>query len=506
MLASLPITNCDKKPLDLASAQRQVSAMVRSRIALLIAVALPAQACTVGPNYAPPASASLAVPPAYSTPGTQGQAADLQQWWTSLDDPQLTAIIDLALKQNLDIAQAVARLRQARESLIQTRADLLPGVSASAGYSRNINLKGQSFGSVTNSGIVNQNFSLSADVSYQVDLFGGIRRGVEAARGSYQASQFDLARVQTSIASEVARNYIIARSAQASIAIARNSLAIQDDNLEIAGFRVQAGLVSSLDVEQSRAQRAQTAAQIPSLEQSFQSAANRLGVLTGQAPGALKEQLAATAPIPQGSGEVPVGVPADILRLRPDVRAAERQLASATAQIGVAQAQLYPALAIGGSISTNSGALSGLADVITGRVFASIAQTIFDGGRNRSIVRSRRAAVDGAFAAYKSTVLNALEDVENALTALHTAEAREREFAVALDASNNAAILARSQYRAGLSDITTLNNTESSLLSAQSGLSNARADRAQALVHLYLALGGGWDSAVPPVPPETPKG
>lgn len=454
--------------------------------------------CAVGPNYRAPAPATLAVPPAYSTPATAGAVPDLQRWWERFDDPQLNAAVDLALKQNLDIAQAVARLRQAREQLIQSRASLFPSVGANASYSRNINIRGRTFGQITNAGIVNENYALSGDVSYTADIFGGVRRSVESARGSYQASGYNLAQVQATIASEVARNYILARAAQASIAIARGSLAIQDDNLEIAGFRVQAGLVSSLDAEQSRSQRAQTAANIPSLQQQFEQAANRLGVLTGQAPGALKAELEAARPIPLGANTVPVGVPADVLRLRPDVMAAERTLAAATAQIGVAKAALLPQLTLSGSISSNASSINALTDIITGRVFGQLAQTIFDAGRNRSVVRARRAQAEESFAAYKSTVLQALEDVENALTALATAEARQRELLVAAEASENAAVLARSQYRAGLTDITTLNNTESALLTARSGLNDARSAQAQALVQLYLALGGGWNPAAPP--------
>lgn len=482
---------------------------VRNSLARPLLVALSVapllQACAVGPNYRPPAPATLGVPPAFATPAEPGARPDLQRWWTSFDDPQLTAIVDLALKQNLDIAQAVSRLRQARESLVQQRTSLFPSVGANGSYSRNINIRGQTFGQITNAGIVNENYALSADVSYTADIFGGVRRSVEAARGNYQSSGYSLAQVQASIASEVARNYILARAAQANLAIARGSLAIQDDNLEIAGFRVQAGLVSSLDAEQSRAQRAQTATNIPTLQQSFEQATNRIGVLTGQAPGALKDQLTAAQPIPTGPNAVPVGIPADILRQRPDVLAAERTLAAATAQIGVARAQMLPQLTLGGSISTNASSINALTDIITGRVFGQIAQTIFDAGRNRSVLRSSRAAAEGAFAAYKSTVLVALEDVENALTALATAQARQRDFAIAAEASNNAAILARSQYRAGLTDITTLNTLETSLLSAQNGLSNARSDQAQALVRLYLALGGGWDSNAPPPTAEPLK-
>lgn len=478
--------------------------MLRSQRVFIIAIALTAQGCAAGPNYHAPQPAVLAVPDAYTTPaGADGATGDNRQWWLNFNDSVLDGIVDAALKNNLDIAQAVARLRQARESLVQQRSALFPSVSGSAGYSRNIDIKGRTFGTVTNAGITNENYSLGADVSYQLDIFGGNRRAAQSAKRSYEASGYSLAQVQASIASEVARNYILARAAQASTAIAQGSLKIQDENLEIAGYRAQAGLVSSLDAEQSRAQRAQTAAQVPVFEQSFNSAANRLGVLTGQAPGSLRQRLAETAPIPKGPEAVPVGIPGDIIRLRPDVRAAERTLAAAVAQIGVAQAQFYPQFSIGGSITSNANTFSSLGDIITGRVFANIAQTIFDAGRTKSVVRARRAAAEQAFASYKSTVLTALEDVENGMTALRTAQARQREFEIASDASNNAAILARSQYRAGLTDITTLNAAEAALLSAESGLSNARSDQAQALVQLYLALGGGWDPAAPP-PTATP--
>jgi NodT family efflux transporter outer membrane factor (OMF) lipoprotein len=470
-----------------------LSGMKRSRIALMLTVVLPLQACMVGPNYKPPASASLGVPDAYSGPATTGTLPDISTWWTSFGDAEMTSIIDRARRDNLDIAQAVARLKQAREGLVQARASLLPTVSGSAGYSRNL----------LDSVGPRDNFSIGADASYQADIFGGTRRSIEAARATEQASGYDLATVQTSIASEAARNYILARQYQAALKIARDSLAIQDDNLEIAGFRVQAGLVSSLDQEQARAQRAQTAAQIPTIEQNEAAAVNRLGVLTGQAPGALKAELEAVQPIPVGPADIPTGIPGDVLRQRPDVRSAERTLGAATAQIGVQKAALYPALNITGNIGTSASALGSIANVITGSLFAGLTQLIFDGGRTRSRVRSQEAAAQGALAAYKSTVLTGLEDVENALQALQAAKQRQREFAVALDASNAAAILARSQYRAGLTDITTLNNSEAALLSAQNGLNGARGDQAQAMVALYLALGGGWDATKPP---ELPQG
>lgn len=315
---------------------------------------------------------------------------------------------------------------------------------------------------------------------------------MEATRARYEAAGFDQATILLTVQGEVAQNYVLARALQAQIANARASVALQDDNLEIAGFRVQAGLVSSLDVEQARQQRAQTAATIPQLEQQLNQALSRLGVLTAQAPGALKPELAAPRPIPTGPREVAAGIPADTLRRRPDVRAAERQLAAATAEIGVAQAALYPALAFSGNINTNSSSFGNLGEAITGSLFAGLTQAIFNGGRLRSQVRGARAAADVAFAAYRGTVLVALEDVENALVARRSAEAREREFAVALDAARNFALLSRSQYRAGLTDFTTLAQAEAALLSAQNGLTQARSDAAVATVQLFSALGGGW--------------
>lgn len=480
-------------------------------IVLLTLIAVPLAGCTVGPDYRPSSAAQLGVPPAYSVAAQQSAQADLRRWWTAFDDPLLARLVDQAATQNLDVAQAVTRLRQAREALVQSRASLLPSVSAGGSASRSEPLRGQSTQVTLPDGTVtsfsqggNSSFSLGADVNYQADLFGGVRRGVQSSRAELDASGYDYATVLVSIQGEIARNYILARAAQAQLANARESLAIQDDNLEIAGFRVQAGLVSSLDQEQARASRAQTAASIPSIEASYNSAVSRLGVLTGQAPGALKGEMAAPRPIPQGPASVAVGIPADTLRQRPDIRSAERSLAAAVARIGVAQAQLYPQLSLGGSIDAGASNLTSIFDVITGRLFASIAQTIFDAGRTRSQVRSAQAAADGAFLAYKQTVLVALEDVENAVVAFQAAQRREREFTIALDAANNSAILSRSSYRAGLADFLTLSQSEASLISARNGLVQARSDRAAALIQLYLALGGGWDAAAVPSPATVP--
>jgi len=482
--------------------------MFRSRILLATALGSTLAACTVGPNYKPATPAELGVPGGYSVNTPERTPDDITHWWGNFDDPMLAQLVEQSQTTNLDIAQAVARLKQAHEALIQSRAQLLPQVTGSAGYNKSFDVTGASTVTLPDGTITTisrgsgQSFSLGADVSYQVGLFGEVRRTVEASKAQYESSGYDYATVLLSTESEVARNYVLARLYQAQLANANDSLKIQDDNLQIAGWRVQAGLVSSVDQEQARAARAQTAAGIPTIEQNYNAAVSRLGVLTGQAPGALKDQLEAVKPIPKGPADVATGIPADTLRQRPDVRAAERNLASATAQIGVAKAALYPALAISGNLNTDAASIGNIFSIITGSLFAGLTQAIFNGGRLHAQVRSNEAAAEGAFAAYKSTVLSGLEDVENAVVALDAAKQRAADYAVAYDAANNSALLARLQYRTGLTDFTTLNTAESSLLSARNGVSQAQADQAEALIQLYLALGGGWDSTQVPQAPQ----
>ena len=445
-------------------------------------------ACTVGPNYRPPAPESLSVPHTYYRRPAEAASADLARWWERFDDPLLTRLIDEATAGNLDLAAASARLTQARESLVQARAGLVPTVTGSAGAGRTVG-----------AGNDHNSFSLGADAAWEADLFGRIRRGIEAARADAEVSWYDREALRVAIAAEVATNYVDARLAQEQLAIARDTLAIADDNLQIATWRRQAGLVSSLDVEQARAARAQNAASIPNIENAFASATYRIAVLTGRAPGALTDELSAAKPIPKGPQDVAVGIPADTLRQRPDVRAAERSLAAATARIGVAEAQLLPDLRLSGNIGTSAGSIGGLFNAITGGIFSSLSQTLFDGGRLRSQLRSQRAATEAALATYHQSVLTSLEDVENALNALRAARLRQVQFAIALEAASNSALLARAQYRSGLTDFQQLLTAESSLLSARDGVAASRGDEALALVQLYRALGGGWDSTAAPL-------
>ncbi|MCG2841527.1 efflux transporter outer membrane subunit [Sandaracinobacter sp. RS1-74] len=454
-------------------------------LGLAVFLSLGVAGCATGPDYKAPLSADLGVPASYA--GRQAAPlaeAELANWWTRFGDPALNALVEQAVAANLDIAQAEARLRQAREASVQAGAGLLPSLGASAGGGRNFN---------SSSGD-NNSFSLGLDASWQADLFGGTRRGVEAARADEAASRYSLASVRVAIVAEVVTNYIQLRLAQEQLRIAGANVGHQRENRNIAGWRVQAGLVSSLDEQQARVQLAQTEASIPAIEGNLAGALNRLAVLTGQAPGAATQALEAPAPIPEPPAGISAGIPADTLRQRPDVLGAERSLAAATARIGVAEAQLLPSLGISGNIGTSALRPGGLFDIVTGALFASLGQTIFDGGARRSQMRSQQAAVDGAFASYRQTVLGALEDVENALVAGQAAERRTGQFAEAADAANNSALLARLQYQSGLTDFQTLLTAEQSLLSASNSLAGSRAEEALAVVQLYNALGGGWQT------------
>ncbi|WP_069066498.1 efflux transporter outer membrane subunit [Sphingobium sp. RAC03] len=475
---------------------------MRYRFAGICGTALSLSACAVGPDYRPPQAVSMGVPATYyQNVGTPQNEADLAIWWTRLNDPTLSALIDTAIANNLDIVQAQARLRQARESLAQTNAAFLPQLNASGNGGKNYRSQAggtrvDDSGNVISTGASNWSSSYSANTSasWQIDLFGELSRSAEAARAELAGSGYDLATVRMTIISELVTNYVQARLAQEQLRIARETQQVQQDNFDIAGWRLQAGLVSSLDEQQARAQLAQTRASIPQQEANLRGSLNRIAVLTGQAPGEATRTLETPAPIPTATSQIALGIPADTLRQRPDVRSAERALAAATARIGVAEAQLYPSLGISGNLGTTSNAFSDLFSLITGGLFANVSQVIFDGGRLASQVRSQRAATDAAFAAYKQSVLTALEDVENAMASLASARARQAEFTIAYDASNNAALLARSQYQAGLIDFQTLSNSETTLLNARNSLATARSDEILAIARLYDALGGGWQS------------
>lgn len=474
-----------------------------SRVGLLVLAVAMLGACAplgpVGPDYKAPA---VSVPAVWSValPDNAQPAPDagagVVRWWRQFDDAQLDALIDEALTGSLDLRLATARLRQARASRAQAVGGLFPTVSASTGVSRS----GSSdlISPLPASTIYDAGF----DARWELDLFGGARRGIEAASADQAASEASLDNVRVSLVAEVAQNYVELRSYQRRLAIARDNLASQDETLQITGWRYQAGMASSADVEQARASREQTRATIPDLDVGRAAAENRLAVLLGRNPGALREQLAGQRPFPALPAAVATGIPADVLLRRPDLIAAERALAAETARVGQRLAQRFPSLNLGASFGWQAYSVATLGGGSLARaVSGTLAATLFDGGRLRAAVDIQSAAQEQALIAYQRGVLVALEEVEHALASYAAGRERVAARRAAAEAARNAAALSRQLYQSGLADFQKVLDTDRTRLAAEDGLALAEAGMRTSLIKLYKALGGGWErSAAPALP------
>ncbi|MEP7011757.1 MAG: efflux transporter outer membrane subunit [Acidobacteriota bacterium] len=454
---------------------------------LASAALLALASCAVGPNYRAPTPAELHAPETWASPLPEGAAAgDLSAWWQQLGDPVLTGLIEDSLAASPDLDLARARLREARARRKLAAAGLLPTVDASASASAS-----------RSNGSSGEHYDAGFDAAWEPDVFGGGRRSIEAAGADLESSEASLHDTQVSLVAEVALNYVDVRSLQSRIDIAQENLKRQGETLDLTGWRFQAGLVSQLDVDQARAAREQTRAQIPTLQTSLEAAKNRLAVLLGQAPGAIEDRVAESAPIPPVPQQVTVAIPADVLRQRPDVRAAERTLAAQTARIGVAEAARYPNLRLSGSLGVGGISLAALTGgtSLAHSLALSVAETIFDGGRLAQQVEIQKAGEQQALASYRSTVLLALEEVENALVSLARTRERREALRLADESARSAADLARQRYSTGLSDFQTVLDAERTELSTADNLKTTEADLTTALIQLYKALGGGWSAS-----------
>jgi NodT family efflux transporter outer membrane factor (OMF) lipoprotein len=456
--------------------------------ALLLLLGL--SGCTaIGPAYQMPA---LPVPATWSGMAAQ-PAEDISAWWQRLQDPNLDQLIGQALVASPDLHAAQARLREARARRQLAGAEQSASINASAAASQSKNSQNSGGGSTRNL------FNAGFDASWEPDVFGATRRGIEAAEADLQASAASLDNTRVSLVAEVARNYVELRSYQARLGIARANLASQSETLQLTEWRAQAGLGSSLEVEQARGNRAQTRAQIPSLETGLMEAEHRLALLLGQAPASLHAQWVQVAALPRIADTLAVGIPADTLRRRPDVRAAERKLAAETARIGVAEAARYPNFTLSGSVGLDALRAGDLfsSGALGHSLLASVAGTLFDGGRLRSRVEIQNAVQEQALANYQSTLLTALQEVEDALVGLSKSRERQDALGSAAEAARNAALLARQRYASGMIDFQTVLDSERSLLSIEDSLAVADAARVTALIQLYKALGGGWAADTP---------
>ena len=428
------------------------------------------------------------------------EQATLVDWWQRFDDPLLSQLIQQALAANTSVRGAQAALQQARALRDVAGAALWPALGSSVSARRGRSVE-----------VTSNTFQLGLDASWELDVFGANRSAVRALDATAQASAASLGQVQVSVAAEVALDYLSLRSTQERLAIAQANLASQQQTLQITRWRLQAGLVTSLEVEQARTLTEQTAAQIPSLQTTIEQNRHALAVLTGQPPAALSVVLAADGPLPLAPDDLALAFPADTLRQRSDVAAAEFQVVAAAARVSQADAARLPSFTLGGSLGLSALTVGALTDgaSVAAAVLASMSWPVLDGGASQAQLRAQQAALGQANTSYQATVLTALTEVEDALVALQGDQQRQLRLQNAFAAADIAATLASQRYSSGLVDFQTVLETQRTRLGTQDSLAVARATVSADHVRLYKALGGGWlptnlDAAPASHPTPTP--
>ena len=470
--------------------------MLKNSVAFLLLIVFLA-GCTVGPNYKTP---KTKVPATFANSHLQNQQSNAEQfgkWWVALQDPVLNELLDRAVRGNLDFKLAQARVREARAQRGVVKSDLYPDVNASASYQRtriseNTIPQGTS-GSQSFDGDL---YQVGFDASWELDIFGGKRRNVEAASADLAAEIENSRDVLVSLLAEVARNYVELRTSQRQTAIARSNLEAQEETLELTRVRFEAGLVSDLDVARAEAQVQTTASQIPSLEVSARQSIHFLSVLLGQEPNALVQQLTPQSAIPASPPEVTIGIPSELLRRRPDIRRAERSLAAATARIGVATADLFPKFSITAALGLGSAKIGNLVDSGSGfwSILPGVSLPIFNRGRIHSNIAVQNAREEQALVTYEQTVLTSLREVEDSLVAFTEDQARRKTLASAVDANRRAVDLANQLYKQGLTDFLSVLQAERDLYASEDALAQGDRNVTSDFIALYKALGGGWET------------
>jgi NodT family efflux transporter outer membrane factor (OMF) lipoprotein len=482
---------------------------------LAVCAACALQGCKVGPNFEPPNPPMPADWIGPSTrPATQASVtaegpADVAAWWTNFNDPLLDSLIHRGIESNLDLRLAESRLREARAQRDVTAAGLWPRVDASGSYRREGSDAPQvhttTGGTVSASRGSQDFFSGGVDASWELDVFGGVRRQVEASDANIQLACEDLRDVLVSLTSEIALNYLDRRSFQRQIVIAQENLQAQRYSADLTRRRQRGGLVNGLDVANADATVATTEAQIPLLEQDARQTIYNIALLLGQEPGALVNELAPAGAIPPVPAEVPVGLPSELLRRRPDVRRAEANLHAATAEVGVAIAQLFPRFTLTGSLNASGQQFANVFNWNNAlwSIGPSVSWPIFSAGSIRANIRVQTVVQAQAATLFVQAVLTALRDVENALVAYAREQQHREALRAAVDANARAVDLSQRLYSLGQTDFLNVLTAQRSLLASQDALVQSDRTVATNLVLLYKALGGGWESVFPTTQPTT---
>lgn len=453
--------------------------------------------CSVGPNYHRPTGS---VPGTWtaSSGGANTNAAHLAEWWKQLDDPTLDRLVERALRANFDLQAAAARVRAARALRGAAISDFLPTIDANASYST-ARRSANSLNSPVKS-IDTDTYQAGFDASWEIDIFGGQRRALEAATAQLQAVEEGQRDVQVTLLAEVARYYVDFRGTQQRLAIARKNLEAQAEVLNLTQLLLDKGLATQLDVAQAKTVFAATKSALPALETTLQQDNHRLCTLLGVAPGSLDGDLAAEAPIPPAPPEIPVGLPSDLLRQRPDIRASERQLAATTANIGVAQAELLPKFFLTGSGGFQSLHASNLISPASEFWSAgpSVQWRLLEYPRLKAAVNAQTAQQEQALAQFNQTVLLSLEDVENAVVAWNKEHERYQSLTEVVQANRQSLDLAKQLYQNGLGEFLNVLLAERTLYQAEDALVQSQSTMTENAVALYKALGGGWATTSKP--------
>lgn len=462
--------------------------MVNRRLVLSLLVLGTLAACKAGPDYERPDAAAHERPlastdvPAAEAAGIVSGRPVVAEWWTTLHDPELDALVARLVDENLDLAAAMARVREARA---------LRGIAASALYPQ-LQLdgrvgdqgQGDKFHSV-------MTYSVGFDASWEIDVFGGLRRGVEAAEANAQVAIEGRRDTLVSLLGELGRNYVELRGEQRQLEIARMNVALQEKTLDLVRIRKKSGLASELEISQAARQLETTRAIVPTIEQDLARSAHRIAVLVGREPSALVRELGAAKPLPAVPPTIPVGLGSELLLRRPDLRRAERAMAAATANLGVAEADLYPKFGITANIDYVS--LGGLGGTPGFYVGPTLSWPIFTGGKIVENIHANDARLEQAVLAYKQSILLALEEVENAITAYSKELVRRDVLARAAAEAEKAERLAQVQYKNGLVDFLNVIDAQGTLATAQQQLVVSEQTLLTDLIAVYKALGGGWD-------------
>jgi NodT family efflux transporter outer membrane factor (OMF) lipoprotein len=447
-----------------------------------VPVLLALVACSTNRSEQP--QSSIAIPAHWQNTAIQ-PATDLASWWLRFDDVVMAQLISDSLAHNPSIASARASLRQARALRDVALAALYPSLNASLSGSH-----------TRTDNVSNDVFGVGLDAAWEIDVFGGNQSAVRAADAAAGASAAGLGDIQVSVAAEAALDYITLRSSQQRLAIARNNLDAQQSTVQIVNWQLQAGLVTALETEQARSAMEQTQALLPVLQIAADQSAHALAVLTGKTPEVLLTQLSEVIPVPLPGSDIAMSFPAETLRQRADVRAAEFQVQAAVARVSQADAARLPSFQLSGTLGLNALTLAGLGSgaAVVSSLLANISMPLFDGGANTARIALQEAALEQSRSDYQTSVLKALLEVEDALVALRGDRVRLGSLSRAADAAVNAAALANQRYQSGLVDFQTVLVTQRSRLDSQDGMAIAYAALSTDHVRLYKALGGGWQS------------